>query len=269
MSYWQAVVLGLIEGITEYLPISSTGHLILVSALLDINPEQRSANDAFIIISQGGAILAVVLLYWRRIREMAQGVVGKNARGFHLLRMLIVAFLPAAILGALFANTIERELFKPWPVVIALGVGGFVMLFLKARSPTDARTIDQLTWKHALLIGFCQCIAMWPGTSRSMMTMFGAVVVGLTFSEAAIFSFLLGLVTLSSACAYKSLDAYQTHAFSNTDTSVLIVGFVAATLSAFICVRWFVKFLDHHSFKFFGWYRIVLSGLVAGIYWLF
>ena len=203
MTLLDAAILGLVEGITEYLPVSSTGHLILTSALLGLD---GAGIDAFNIVIQGGAILAVLGLYRVRVLGMVQGLIGQNPEGRRLLVRLLIAFAPAAILGPLLDDTIEATLFQPVPVLAALGIGGVIMLKLgKGRAdPSDTDPAD-LPLRAALLIGLAQCIAMWPGTSRSMVTLAAGVALGLRPARAAEFSFLLGLPTLGGACVYKLL----------------------------------------------------------------
>src|SRR5690606_7164007 len=220
MTWWEALLLGVIEGITEYLPISSTGHLILAAALLGLDePEsRRDAVNAFLIIIQGGAILAVLGLYRRRVADMARGLAGRGGPGARLARNLVISFLPAAVAGVLLDETIERHLFFPAPVVTALLVGGIAMLFVGRwqrrvfHDAVDARIaattlvdIEHLTWRRALVIGVLQCFAMWPGMSRSMMTIVAGMIVGMRPRHAAEYSFLLGLPTLGGACVYRAV----------------------------------------------------------------
>ena len=203
---WQAALLGLVEGITEYLPVSSTGHLILVESLLGLDgADSKPAMDAFSIVIQGGAILAVLGLYWTRVLTMLRGLAGRDAAGLRLLVNLVVAFVPAAAVGAPLDHWIEARLFHPLPVLAALAGGGGFMIALDRWWPRGERTIEQLDWRHALAIGAMQCGALWPGTSRSMVVIAGGILVGLRARDAAEFSFLLGLPTLGAACAYTLL----------------------------------------------------------------
>lgn len=280
--YLDAAVLGLIEGITEYLPISSTGHLIIANALLGLNetPEIKQAVDAYTIVIQGGAILAVIGLYRARIWQMIRGLWGRDPVGRRLAFNLIVSFLPAAVLGVLFADLIERHLFYPRPVIIALAVGGVVMLLLKnwqrkffhgedGTESADARSfidIEHLTWRRALFIGFLQCLAMWPGTSRSMTTIVGGMFIGLRPRQAAEYSFLLGLPTLGGACVYKGAQNILGDGpdmFEVLGVLPLLVGFLVATVSATLAIKWLVGYLSRHGVALFGWYRIVLAAVVA------
>lgn len=284
MNIWHAVILGLVEGITEYLPVSSTGHLIITASLLGLDgPDRKAAIDAFNIIIQGGAILAVVGLYLPRILRICNGLLGRDRAGLRLAMHLLVAFLPAAILGVLFNDFIEHHLFSPVPVLTALCLGGVWMIALdrwRARrlssgSEEEAAsvglTITELTWSRALAIGLFQCVAMWPGTSRSMMTIAGGTLLGLKPKEAAEFSFLLGLPTLGGACVYKLatniMEARETGApnlFEQLGVMPVMVGVGVATVSAALAIRWLVAFLNKHGLAAFGWYRIALC-IVLGV----
>jgi undecaprenyl-diphosphatase len=276
-------VLGLVEGITEYLPVSSTGHLILTSALLGLDdPERKRAVDAFNIVIQGGAILAVAGLYRSRVAQMLLGVLGRNAAGRRLLSCLLVAFLPAALLGPLADDWIEAKLFHAPPVLAALALGGVWMIWLGRRGADGSAAADRvdpapaaleaLPFRHALAIGLFQCVAMWPGTSRSMMTIAGGTLLGLRPREAAEFSFLLGLPTLGAACLYKLASNLHRSAAEGTPNlfellgvGSVVLGFVVATVSAALAVRWLVAFLTRHGLAAFGWYRLGLCAVLAGL----
>ena len=259
MTLLDAAILGLVEGITEYLPVSSTGHLILTSALLGLD---GAGIDAFNIVIQGGAILAVLGLYRARVLGMAQGLIGQNPQGRRLLVRLLIAFAPAAVLGPILDDTIEATLFRPVPVLIALAIGGVIMLKLgKGRANSSDTDPADLPLRAALLIGLAQCIAMWPGTSRSMVTLAAGVALGLRPARAAEFSFLLGLPTLGGACVYKLLKDGDTVLALGTPS--LVVGVLVATVSAAFAVRWLVGFLTNRGLAPFGWYRLALTVVVA------
>lgn len=287
MTVLDAIILGIVEGITEYLPISSTGHLILAAELLGLGDttESKRAIDAFTIIIQGGAILAVLGLYFRRVMQMIRGLLGRDRLGRRLLINLFVAFLPAAMIGPFLDDWIEQHLFSTWPVIIALAFWGAIMLlvgpwqkkFFHPRDnpeddPHDAHEfvdIEHLTWRRALIIGLLQCIAMWPGTSRSLMTILGGMLVGLRPKHAAEFSFLLGLPTLGGACVYKVGKIFlrgETEVFAALGGPVpIIVGIITATIAAALAVKWLVGYLSKHGVSIFGWYRIALAAIFAAL----
>ena len=282
MNPLHAAILGLVEGITEYLPVSSTGHLIIASALL--MPHQdgdlKRNLDAFEIAIQGGAILAVLGLYWNRVAQMLRGLIGRDPAGFRLARNIIAAFLPAAILGVLLKDVIHEHLFYPGPVMAALAVGGMVMIgigpwqkkFLQSGEGevTGFVDIDHLTLRAAIVIGLLQCVAMWPGTSRSMVTIVGGMVVGMRPKHAAEFSFLLGLPTLGGACAYSAYKNFTGNGPNMIDAlglNAMVIGFAVATVSAAIAVKWLVAFLSRHNLAVFGWYRLGLCAILAVLVW--
>jgi len=277
-----AIILGIVEGVTEYLPISSTGHLIITSAILGLDepPEQKAAVDAFSIVIQGGAILAVLGLYWKRVRQMILGLLGRHRTGLRLFANLVIAFLPAAVLGVLLDNWIESTLFYPVPVMSALAVGGILMIAIgpwqKRRFHGDARgnahdafsfvDIEHLTWRRALVIGCLQCIAMWPGTSRSMITIVGGMLVGLRPRQAAEFSFLLGLPTLGGACVFKgakNILADGPNMFEQLGALPLVIGILVAMIAAALAIKWLVGYLSTHGLAVFGWYRLILAAVIA------
>jgi undecaprenyl-diphosphatase len=283
---WKAAVLGLVEGITEYLPISSTGHLIIASSLmgLDADPATKRAVDDFNIVIQAGAILAVVGLYRKTVLRMLLGVLGKDGPGFALFVNLIIAFIPAAVIGLLLDDWIEARLFRLGPVLAALLVGGVFMIVLdvwrKGRfSPpkfhtTGTNDVFDLTPKQAAIVGMMQVFAMWPGMSRSMMTITGGVIAGMTAKCAAEFSFLLGVLTLCAASAYKLLKnllhAHKTdtpNMFETLGVVPVLVGIVIAAISAALAVKWLVGFLTKHGLAPFGWYRIVLAIVLGVLAW--
>lgn len=280
----QALVLGLVEGITEYLPVSSTGHLIIASALmgLDKTPEQKAAVDTFNIVIQGGAILAVLGLYFPRVLRMCRGLIGQDKDGLALALRIIVAFLPAAVLGVLLNDAIEALLFNTPSVLTALALGGVFMIALDAKrlrqhrnpapdAPADLGSdLHEISMAKAVAIGLLQCVAMVPGTSRSMMTIAGGVLVGLHPRRAAEFSFLLGLPTLGGACVfslYKTLTGDGPNMFEVIGWTPIAIGLLVATVSAAFAVRWLVGFLNRHGLALFGWYRIALAAVLGGLIW--
>jgi len=290
MTWWEAIILGIIEGLTEYLPVSSTGHLLVAQAILGIgtkSAEAEAAANAYAICIQAGAILAVLGLYWHRVKQCSIGWAGRvgigpgDKTGFSIGLNMLIAFMPAAVIGLLFDDKIEAMLFGPWPVVAAWIVGGVAILavvFWKKRNAGDGHTgqsLDTMTWRMALMVGFIQCLAMWPGTSRSLVTIVGGMIVGLSLASAVEFSFLLGVITLCAATVYKAL--FDTFTFSNGEEVLLIklmhqeyglanmlIGSVAAWVSAVIAVKWMVAYLKKHGMAIFGYYRIAI-GIVVGI----
>ena len=271
LTWWQAVVLGLVEGITEYLPVSSTGHLILTSSLLHLDhPETRDALDAYLVVIQGGAILAVLGLYWPRVVRMVRGLLGQDSDGLRLAVNLGVAFVPAAVAGLLLSKTIKAHLFGFWPVIAALAIGGAWMLTLGHRDDPRADGVLGIRWPTALGIGLFQTLALWPGTSRSMVTIGGGMLLGLGTVTAAEFSFLLGLPTLGAACVHDLAGSlHHTDGggslFQQLGTADVVLGIVVAAVSAAIAVRWLVAFLTRHGLAPFGWYRLALSATLAAL----
>ncbi len=277
MDNFQAFILGLVEGITEYLPVSSTGHLLLAQRLLGI--PSSTASDAFAISIQGGAILAVLGLYRARVASMVRGLLGQDETGKRLALNLIAAFIPAAVLGLLLEKIIKKYLFAGeawglWPVVAAWFVGGIAILAVswwrrrKGDSPRAGLSLEQLTLRMAVIVGVAQCLAMWPGVSRSLITIVGGVLVGLSLPAAVELSFLLGVVTLSAATAKDAWDngAEMLAAYGPVP---LAIGFFAAWVSAVLAVRWMVGYLKRHGMEIFGWYRVLLAiAVTAWLLWL-
>lgn len=287
--YSQAVILGLVEGLTEFLPVSSTGHLILCGSFLGLSDEtplldrdgapltdrhglpwtRKSTVDAYSIVIQAGAILAVIWQCWPHIFSMLLGLAGQDHRGLRLLRNLIIAFMPAAVGGVILHEPIKRYLFGPWPVVVALVAGAVLMFLVELRRKRRGPRINdrpgplphELSAGQSLLIGLMQCVAMWPGTSRSMMAIVGGYWVGMTPPRAAVFSFLLGLVTLGAASGY---EAWQTGAQLMQTVSIgpLLVGLAVAFISAAATVSFLLNWLGRHGLTAFAWYRLGLAVMV-------
>ncbi len=269
MSLGQAVILGTVEGITEYLPISSTGHLLVAQRLMGIGTDGaagKDAADAFAICIQLGAILAVLLLYWHRVRSMARGLIGRDVEGRRLLGRVILAFLPAAVVGLLFGDAIKEHLFGPWPVVLAWAVGGAAILLVawrgEGRASDEGTDLVAMTLRMALIIGLVQCLAMWPGVSRSLVTIVGGIVAGLSVAAAVEFSFLLGLLTLGAATLHDGIRHGQALAEAYAPPA-LVVGLAFAFVSALLAVHWMVGYLQRHGLAIFGWYRLAVAVLVA------
>lgn len=262
MDLIQALILGLVEGITEYLPVSSTGHLLIAQRLLGI--EQSVESNGYAIAIQAGAIVAVLGLYRERVALMLLGLAGRDTAGLRLALCVIVAFLPAAIIAVLFDEQIEQHLFGVQPVILAWVVGGVAILALSRwiNSRREGLPLTALTWRSALVIGLFQCLAMWPGTSRSLVTIIGGLAVGLSLSAAVEFTFLLGVLTLGAATAYTALKQGD-GMIAAYGWPALLTGFVAAWVSAALAVKWMVTYLNRHGLVVFAWWRFVAAGLAA------
>jgi undecaprenyl-diphosphatase len=262
MDLLQALILGLVEGITEYLPVSSTGHLLIAQRLLGIHEDQ--AANSYAIVIQAGAILAVLGLYRERVAGMVSGLVGRDPAGLRLAIAIVAAFVPAAVVAALFDDRIEQHLFGVKPVIGAWVVGGLAILVLmpwvqRRRAGLD---LTQLSWRAAVVIGLVQCLAMWPGTSRSLVTILGGLAVGLSLAAAVEFAFLLGVLTLTAATAFTVLKggAGMVAAYG---WAALATGFIAAWISAALAVKWMVAWLNRHGLGIFAWWRFAAAGLAA------
>lgn len=253
----KALILGVVEGLTEFLPISSTGHLILAGDLLNFNDDR---GKLFEIVIQSGAILAVVWEYRVRIAEVLSGL-GKNRLANRLVLNLAIAFMPLAVLGLMFKKVIEANLFKPVPVALAFIVGAFFILWAEKREhKIRVQTVDDMTPLDALKLGLAQAAALIPGTSRSGATIIGGLLFGLSRKAATEFSFFLAIPTLFAATAY---NLYKERALLNADDlGMWAVGFVSAFVSAFLCVRWLLRYISSHDFTAFAWYRIVFGIVV-------
>jgi undecaprenyl-diphosphatase len=259
-SYLVAVILGIVEGLTEFLPISSTGHLILAGDLLGYTSDKAKVFD---IAIQTGAMLAVVWEYRRRFAGAITGAFSDPAAQRFLLN-LAVAFMPAAVLGLLFGGIIKKHLFFAVPVALAFIVGGVIILwveksFTKHREPR-VKEVDEMTWQDALKVGIAQTFALIPGTSRSGATIIGGMLFGLSRKVATEFSFFLAVPTLVAAGAY-SLFKHRA-LLSLDDLAFFGVGFVTAFVSAFVCIRWLIKYVASHDFTVFAWYRIAFGVVV-------
>jgi len=256
-----ALILGIVEGLTEFLPVSSTGHLIVAGSLLNYTGEQAKT---FEIVIQAGAILAVCWEYRARLGNVLRGLfTDRSAQRFAV--NLLIAFLPAAVLGLAFNRAIKAHLFAPVPVACAFIAGAFVILWAERRQrirPDTVRvtSVDAIRWTDALLVGCAQALALIPGTSRSGATIIGAMVFGLSRVAATEFSFFLAIPTLFAATGYSLwkdatlLSAQALPAFG--------VGFAAAFVSAFACVRWLIRYVSHHDFVPFAWYRIAFGAVI-------
>jgi len=258
-----ATILGVVEGLTEFLPVSSTGHLIVAGSLLGYTGEQAKL---FEIVIQAGAILAVCWEYRVKLFHVAAGAFSDRAAQRFILN-LFVAFLPAAVLGLAFGSAIKARLFAPVPVASAFIVGAFVILWVERWQRRRARTarierIDDIRWPDALKIGCAQAFALIPGTSRSGATIIGGMIFGLSRTAATEFSFFLAIPTLFAATGYEFVK--NRHLLASGDLSMVGVGFVAAFVSAFFVVRALLRYVAHHDFVPFAWYRIAFGVVILG-----
>lgn len=312
MTPFDAWILGMVEGITEYLPVSSTGHLIITSWLLglDKTAAQRDAVADFEIIIQGGAILAVVGLYRARIGQMLRGIASKvgvhglgpadrSTAGWTIARNVVIAFMPAAAIGFLAKDTVKANLFNPASVIGALVVGGIVMLAIapwqarRLASERDAAlraattaavtgsnadftgaALSRMNAMQALFIGLFQCLALWPGTSRSFVTILAGLLVGLGGVAAAEFSFLLGLLTLTAASSYSAMKIVKAHQTAEFLEQIggwlpLVCGLLVAWASAALAIDFLVRYLGRHTLALFGWWRLGVAGIVLVVAWQF
>ena len=259
----KAAIMGVVEGLTEFLPISSTGHLILAGSLLGFDDEKAKVFD---IAIQTGAILAVIIVYWQKIRDTLVALpTQKQAQRFSL--NVLIAFLPAVVLGLLFGKSIKANLFTPAVVASTFILGGFVILWAEKRPPAAVRIheVDEMTPWDALKVGLVQCLAMIPGTSRSGATIIGGMLLGLSRKAATDFSFYLAIPTLIGAGAYSLFK--ERALLSAADLPMFLVGLVFSFLSAWVCVRWLLRYISSHSFVPFAWYRIAFGIVVLATAW--
>jgi undecaprenyl-diphosphatase len=259
----KAALMGIVEGLTEFLPVSSTGHLILAGSLLDFADAKAKVFD---IAIQSGAIVAVILVYWHRLRDALSAVpYSRDARRF--VANIAIAFVPAVVLGLLFGKTIKAHLFNAPVVATTFIVGGLIILWAERRPPAATRvtTVDAMTPLDALKVGLVQCLAMIPGTSRSGATIIGGMLLGLSRQTATDFSFFLAIPTLVGAGAYS---LYKERALlSAGDLPMFAVGFIVSFLAAWLCVRWLLRYIATHTFVAFAWYRIAFGLVVLITAW--
>jgi undecaprenyl-diphosphatase len=246
MTLWEAIILAVVEGLTEFLPVSSTGHMIIASSIMGI--AQHDFTKLFTVQIQFGAILAVVVLYWKRFFQSVD-----------FYKKLVIAFLPAAVLGFLANDLIDSLLENVITVAISLIVGGLVLVFVD-NWLVKANENKSITMSRAFKIGLFQCIAMVPGVSRSAATIIGGMLQGISKKNAAEFSFFLAVPTMFAASAYKLLKTYKS--IQPADINPLIIGNIVAFVVAMIAIRFFINFLTQNGFKIFGYYRIVLGTLI-------
>ncbi len=272
----KAFFLGLIEGLTEFIPVSSTAHLILVGDWISFPSD---SGKVFEVVIQFGAIIAVMWVFRQRLWQLIHGTLTGVRSEVMFTRNLLIAFFPAAIVGAIFIKTIKAVLYHPSVIVFALIIGGFIMLYVERRSRTTpsggaphyddtvtesratARSIEEITWKQALAVGAAQCLAMIPGTSRSGATIIGGMIAGIQRKVATEFSFFLAMPTMLGAAVY---DGYRNmDVLSGSEVWAIAVGFAGAFLSALLVVRAVLRFVSNHTYRPFAWYRIALGIVVA------
>lgn len=274
MSIFEAIIIAIVEGLTEFLPVSSTGHMIIAQKILGV--ESTEFVKAFTVIIQFGAILSVIVLYWKRFfnvnKDVPDNVTGVNRllKKYDFYWKLLIGFIPAAVLGFLFSDTIDDLLESVKVVAIMLVLGGIVMLFVDKWF--NKPKVDQhLSEKNAFIIGFFQCIAMIPGVSRSMATIVGGMTQGLTRKNAAEFSFFLAVPTMAAATGYKLLKLFLSENGSemlHQNINVLIIGNIVAFIVAMLAIKFFIGFITKYGFKLFGWYRIIIGGIILGLLFL-
>ena len=259
----KAAIMGIVEGLTEFLPISSTGHLILAGALLGFDDEKAKVFD---IAIQTGAIFAVILVYWQKIKSTVIAL-PKQAKAQRLAMNVVIGFLPAVILGLAFGSIIKAHLFTPVVVATTFIVGGFIILWAEKRPPGSVRieNVDDMTAFDALKVGLVQCFAMIPGTSRSGSTIIGGMLLGLCRQAATYFSFFLAIPTLIGAGAYSLYKSRGV--LSMADLPMFTVGLVFSFISAWLCVRWLLRYISTHNFVPFAWYRIAFGIVVLATAW--
>jgi undecaprenyl-diphosphatase len=259
----KAAVMGVVEGLTEFLPISSTGHLILAGSLMGFQDEKAKV---FEIAIQTGAIFAVILVYWQKITSTVKAL-PYQAEAQRFVLNVFIGFLPAVVLGLLFGKLIKEHLFTPWVVATTFIVGGFIILWAERRPPASIRirAVEDMRGRDALMVGLVQCFAMIPGTSRSGATIIGGMLLGLSRKAATDFSFFLASPTLIGAGVYS---LYKERALlSVEDIPMFATGLVVSFISAWICVRWLLKYIASNSFEIFAWYRIVFGLVVLATAW--
>ena len=265
LSIWEAVIFGIVEGLTEFLPISSTGHLLATKEILNVGQTEltETAIDSYIVSIQIGAIFAVAFLYRQRLMQMILGIRGRSAEGKQMLSSLIAAFIPTAVIGLAAADFVKDKLYALWPVAVAWIAGGICILVVERRDAISAsgKKLEELTPQMALLIGFVQALALWPGVSRSLVTILAALFVGLTLKAAVEFSFLLGFITLSAATIFELGTDGQT-VIDSFGYATPLIGLCVAFIAAVLSVRFMVDWLEKKSFAVFGYYRIAV-GIIA------
>ncbi|GAB6009146.1 undecaprenyl-diphosphate phosphatase [Dysgonomonas reticulitermitis] len=271
MSIIEAIIIAIVEGLTEFLPVSSTGHMIITQSLLGI--ESNEFIKAFTVIIQFGAILSVIVLYWNRFfrfkndkpRQEHDSFLKFVLYKYEFYWKLLIGFIPAAILGLLFSDKIDELLESVTVVAVTLVIGGILMLFVDKLFNHPVEGEQEITYKNAFIIGFYQCIAMIPGVSRSMATIVGGMTRGLSRKNAAEFSFFLAVPTMAAATGYKLLKLITSDTgleLLKDNVGVLIIGNIVAFVVALLAIKFFIGFVTKYGFKLFGWYRIIVGGII-------
>ncbi len=265
LDIFKAIILGLVEGITEFLPISSTGHLIIVNKWLSFGPAFTSMFD---VVVQLGAILAVVVVFWKKLWPFAKDL-SDRANVLNLWKKTILAVVPALILGALFGGLIEEKLFNPTVVAVALVVGGIILILVDNKQATTGTvlSVKDISYRTAFYIGLFQCLAMVPGTSRAAATIIGAMLLGASRTVAVEFSFFLAIPTMLAASAYSLLK--HGAVISASEFVILAVGFATAFFTALVVIKFLLNYIQNNNFKAFGYYRIGLGVLVLILFQFF
>jgi undecaprenyl-diphosphatase len=263
----KAAIMGVVEGLTEFLPVSSTGHLILAGSLIGFTDQTVHSAKMFEIVIQAGAIIAVVIVYWQRVRDALVGAAGGDARQRRFVLNVLIGFLPAALLGLLFNKAIKAHLFTPAVVASTFIIGAFVILWAEHRPASTVRvdSVDDLTPLDALKVGLAQSFALVPGTSRSGATIIGGMLFGLSRKAATDFSFFLAIPILIAASLYSLWK--ERAALSAADVPVLLVGTLVSFVVAWVVVRWLLRYVATHSFVPFAWYRIAFGIVVLLTWW--
>ena len=262
LSIWKAAIFGIVEGLTEFLPISSTGHLLITKEILNVGETELSgkAIDSYIISIQIGAIFAVAVLYRQRLLQMLQGLLGRNSEGKKMAGSLIAAVVPTAVIGLAAADFVKDNLYSLWPVAAAWVAGGICILAIDKQNifNRSGKRLEELTAQKAFLVGLVQALALWPGVSRSLVTIIAAVLVGLSLKAAVEFSFILGFVTLTAATVFElGTDGQQV--IDSFGYTTPLIGLCVAFAAAVISVRFMVEWLEQRSFTIFGYYRLFIG----------
>ena len=259
----KAIFLGIIEGLTEFLPVSSTGHLIVCANIIKFNTEFVAL---FEIVIQLGAILAVVWLYKEKIINLIKATVFKNKKSYDFIVNLIIAFIPASVVGFFFHGIIKNYLFNPITVSFALIIGGYIIIYIENKKiKVKIQEAFNITKKSALIIGLAQILALFPGVSRAASTIMGGICCGLSRKASAEFSFFLAIPIMFAATLY---DLYKSSAVLNVDSIIVMaIGFISAFISAIVVIKWFIKYISVKDFKIFGWYRILFGAFLLGFFY--